>query len=179
MQTMFFATKEDLFPVLQRIEEKRTLKYVLTGLHFSPELTSFDSALDIPNLSIASSESAISGDGYLVVERTERVNMRPVPQNSGGIRYAVDQLENPGTIIFLPGGIFGENVLLYGRVATASSHPDSLALCRLFSASLKKSFSKIKSFYVGSAARKLLDQGCRLTLAVQTPREYDLSLSEE
>ena len=175
MQTMFFATRQDLIPVIEQVEAKRSLKYVLTGLLHSPELTTYNSALDSPHLGIASHESAINGDNYLVLDRADQVSIRPCPQNAGGTRYAVDQAQNPRTICFLHGGRFADDVILYGRVGTISDHDYSVSLYRLFYAAIRKHFSKLKAFYVGNEAKKLCDSGFRLTQAVQSPKEYDLS----
>jgi hypothetical protein len=42
-------------------------------------------------------------------------------------------------------------------------------------AAVKKTFSKVKAFYVGPKALALLENGKRLAGAVQSPREFDLS----
>lgn len=175
MQTMFFSTRQDLIPVIRQVEAKRPLKYVRTGLLYSPKLTTYNSALDMPNLGIASNESAINGDNYLVLDRADDVSVQPSPQNAGGTRYAVDQGHNPRTICFLHGGQFADDIILYGRVATISNHEFSVSLYRLFYAAIRKHFTKLKAFYVGNEAKKLCDSGFRLTQAVQSPKEYDLS----
>jgi hypothetical protein len=49
------------------------------------------------------------------------------------------------------------------------------ALKTRFQAAVKKTFSKVKAFSVGPRSRALLEGGKRLTRAVQSPREFDLT----
>jgi hypothetical protein len=76
---------------------------------------------------------------------------------------------------FKPGGIWNEDVLLHGRIATASESQISQALMKRFQSAAKKTFSKVKAFYVGPKALVLLDSGKRLTISAQSPREFDLT----
>jgi len=174
--TRFFATKEDLIPVIRAVEGQRSLKYILTGLLDSAALMVFTSALDIPSLGTATHESAICGATYLVADSGENIVSHKRPQNAGGFRYEVNQLGNPKTIIFQPGGLFDGKVLLYGRIGTISNDTTSAAILRLFAAAVRKSFMKIKGDYVGSNAQMLWKSGTRLAQAVQSPPEFDLTL---
>jgi hypothetical protein len=47
-------------------------------------------------------------------------------------------------------------------------------LQRTFDTAIRKHFVKISAFFVGPAAEALLDSGCRLTAAEQSPPEFDL-----
>jgi hypothetical protein len=82
---------------------------------------------------------------------------------------------NPKTITFTPGGYWGNDILLNGRFATASSDDVSLGLLKRFRSLVRKRFEKIKAFYVGAEAAQLLDGGKRLTIAAQSPEMFDLS----
>jgi hypothetical protein len=48
----------------------------------------------------------------------------------------------------------------------------SSELLRLVRSLMRKQFKKIKAFYVGQAAERMLDSGKRLTMAVQSPRTF-------
>lgn len=157
------------------VEKQRSLKYILTGLLDSRELIAFRSALDIPNLGTATHESAICGEHYLVADSDEDIVSHKRPQNAGGIRYEVNQLGNPKTIVFLPGGVFEGKALLYGQIGTISDDPISIEILRLFAAAVRKSFRKVKRDYVGPNAEVLWNSGIRLTQAVQSPPEFDLT----
>jgi hypothetical protein len=98
-----------------------------------------------------------------------------VPQRRGGIKYAIDQLENPGSVVIRPGGILGESALIAGMVGTVHHDKKAESLFRAFSDTLKQDFIKVKSYFVGPEAKKLHDRGKRLTKSLNAPKERDLS----
>jgi hypothetical protein len=51
----------------------------------------------------------------------------------------------------------------------------SVELFRAYANVVTKLFSRIKAFWVGPEARKLLAAGCRLTQSADSPEEYDLT----
>jgi hypothetical protein len=110
----------------------------------------------------------------LVLPIGTEVVIRAIRLSSGRTRYAVDQLSNPLSITFTPGGLWSSGMMLYGRVTTASSVKEAKSLLGRFERPLKKAFTKIRAFYVGPEASALLAQGMRLTLAAQTPARFDL-----
>jgi len=168
---LFFATKNDLLPILEAAEKTREIKYVRGDRLATPSSDSFLSGTTIPRLGQSSHESAIGGDTFLVCDRSQVIRPRQVSRSRS---YIFDQLINPDTITFTPGGLWGDDVLLYGRFATASTSRISLELLKLFRSLIRKRFEKIKSYYVGQEAAQLLDQGKRLTIAAQSPRSIDL-----
>jgi len=87
----------------------------------------------------------------------------------------IDQLMKPRYDEFNPGGLWGKNVLLHGRFATASDAVTSVELMKLAGAAVRKRFQKIKAFYVGEEAAQLLDAGMRLAGAEQSPLTLDLT----
>jgi hypothetical protein len=171
---MFFATKNDIIPVIRLAESAIKLKYTLTGLHFAPEVIYLSSAMEIPTLGVATKENAINGASYLVLRDEDEVVVHERPQVRGGIRYEVSQFGNPRTITFQHGGTFEDKILLYGRIGTVSIDPVSMDLYRLFCGGVRKHFRKIRSYYVGPEADSCLENGWRLTISAQSPREFDL-----
>jgi hypothetical protein len=172
----FFATAEDLLPVLAAVESRLEIQYTLTGNHASKNIESWWHGRELPTFGQPSPvESAVSSPAYLITARGAVVNVRELPPIEGRERWAVDQLINPDSTVFWHGGLFGANVLLYGRVATVSKTPSAIKLQRAFEAAIRKSFARIKAYYVGGSAERLLDSGLRLTGAAQSPRGYDLS----
>jgi hypothetical protein len=169
-QIRFFATRSDLVPVLEAIEKERDLKYVQFGWSDTQAATSFPTLTAIPNLGTASHESAINCSSFLICRKQDAIKPRTVPG-----RYVFDQLLNPETVTFTPGGLWGDGILLYGRFATASTSVFSLELMKLCGMAVRKRFKKVKAFYVGEEAEQLLDRGRRLTIAAQSPRTLDLS----
>lgn len=175
-QVHFFATQADLKALLGVVELQRKLQFVRAGLFDESdqkrEITLLDSNLGI----------AVKGDKnlevrYLVSDRATSVEIRAVPQYGGGTKFAIDQKSNPKTIIFWPGGVFGENCVIAGSAGTISDDEASLAIFKLFSKEIKRQFKKIQSFYVGKEAEGLLDKGWRLTSSLNSPPLYDLKRS--
>jgi hypothetical protein len=173
----FFGTKEDLLPVFELVESKSRLRYVLTGNFLERELAGgvkvFESGTQLPNLGRATAECGSSCDSFLVCEAETAINLRCFQGNDGN-RVCIDQLVNPDTVVFNPGGMWGEDVLLNGRVATVSNSPVAQALMRRFRGAIRKTFKNIRAFYVGPAALAMLASGKRLTGAIQSPPEFDL-----
>jgi hypothetical protein len=89
------------------------------------------------------------------------------------VRYAVDQLANPKTVVLQPGGQF-EGCIIAGQLGTVSDDPTSLELFRFISKQVRRLFTKVKAFYVGKEASELLGRGWRLTANVKAPPLYDL-----
>ena len=70
---------------------------------------------------LASLGTAIAGDlnrelTYLVRQRSGEVIVRAVAQRKGGTKYAIDQLNNPHTIVFRPGGTHSDTTLIAGSL---------------------------------------------------------------
>lgn len=171
----FFATADDLLPVLLGVEAKHKVVYTLLDHVYEPRAVHFRTARDLPTLFQPQPyESAVGGPAYLVTEAGRDVVLRQLSRYEAKDRWSVDQLVNPDSTVLRHGGLFKENVLLSGEVRTAYKATVALRIQRAFDAAIRKHFIKIQAFYVGSAAEALLDSGCRLTAAEQCPPEFDL-----
>src|SRR5438552_18101806 len=120
-QIHFFALKDDLLPVLTAVERDQPVKYVRMGQFPNADYESFTHGAEIPHLGKASTDSAVGCESFLVTGRGVPINVRSIKTTSGIERYCVDQLINPDTVVFSPAGIWGEEVVLNGRVATVSN----------------------------------------------------------
>ncbi len=171
----FFATAEDLLPLLAAVESRLELHYTLTGHHGSKKIESWRHGRELPTLGQPSpTDSAVNCPSYLITTRDSKVNVRELASLFGRRKWVVDQLENPDSTVFWHGGLYGTEVLLSGRVASVSKTPTAQKLQRAFEAAIRKSFVRINAYYVGANAEKLLDKGVRLTVSARSPREYDL-----
>ena len=104
--------------------------------------------------------------------------VRQVEQRKGGVKYFLDQLSHPESVVFRPGGVFGESeCIIDGQVGTVSDDKWSVDLYKVLLAEFKKQFTKIKSYYVGENAVERLNRGVRLTANVKSPLEYDLKVN--
>lgn len=171
----FFALRDDLLPVLQRVESKGSLRYTRFGHSPTPRCESFVCAAEIPDLGIAKNESSINGDLYLVGEMDVAIKTRQIERNSGEVVFTVDQLANPDTVCFRPGGLWRGEILLYGEVATVSNTNRAQDLMKRFKNEMRKYFTSVRGNHVGPRALEMLRAGKRLTLAEQSPPEFDLT----
>src|SRR5688500_16564810 len=151
-QTHFFAVDDDLLPVFERVEGEVPLKYVLTGEKRSAAYQTFARGADLPHLGIADRDSAIACDDFLVTKLETPINLRPVRLSSGSKVFLVDQLFNPDSVTLAPGGLWGDDVVLNGRVATASDSEIAQYLMKRFQSVIRKHFTRVKAFWVGPKA---------------------------
>jgi hypothetical protein len=174
-QFLFFATRVDLLNVLPLVERDGAVKYVRMGIWPAADVASamkeFASGIAIPTLGMATADSSNACDAFLVTDVTTSIIPRVLP----GGRVCIDQLANPDSIEFKPGGVWNDGVLLNGRVATASETPASQALMRRFHRVIKSAFSRIKAFYVGPNACAFLESGNRLSISVHSPSNLDVT----
>ncbi len=178
-QLIFFSLLEDIENIIQDLESTIDIQYYKTGLLDKTNIPVYNSLFDVPNIGYALSGDWNKIDIYLIVKKTTSLNIEAVPQRAGGIKFAVDQGNNPKSIELKLGGIYKEkeNVIVAGRVATISEDSDSLELFKLLSIKIKKEFKKIGAFYVGKSAGQKLKDGWRLVTNEKLRREYDLALS--
>jgi hypothetical protein len=173
-QRQFFATPKDLQPVFDLAEAIEPFSLALMGLFDAPELHMFPSASKLPSLSQPAASQSQGCPTYLITPVGSQVAIRSVRQEAGGVKYAVDQLENPDSAALTHGGFFVPGVLISGRIATASVTPVGKRIFLAYSNAIGKLFIKFKAFYVGPEAFRLLRDGCRLTFNANAPAEYDL-----
>jgi hypothetical protein len=172
-QLSIFGTKNDFKALLEAVGEQ-SLHFLQTGLFDSPQITPINSLLTIADFGLVSVGDTNQTKAYLVVGRDTPFNIRTVPQQQDNIKYAIDQLANPKTIMFRPGGVFEEKCLIAGQIGTISEDTTSLELFRRFKEAVQHQFTKIKSFYVGKEAEEMLGKGWRLTSNVKASTLYDL-----
>ena len=173
-QILFYATKDDLLPVIDQVESKGLVTYIRMEHYPDRVYESYSRGKEIPNLGEAACDSAVNCTSFLVCREGEAIRLRPITLNTGVKIFAVDQLVNPDTVTFTPAGFWKQEVLLYGRVATVSDSKPAQELMKRFHTAIKKMFRKLKAHHVGPEAESHLNSGKRLTIAVQSPREFDL-----
>jgi hypothetical protein len=171
-----FATRDDLVPVLQEVELRHALKYLECGLFGDAERPVFHSSSELENLGISVAGDSNLEPTFLVLRSQASLKVREVLQRRGGIKYAVDQMNNPESIALKPGGRYGDSAIIAGMVGTV--HHDKVAgeLMAAFLKAFKARFTRVKSYMVGPEALKLLNLGFRLTKSISSPREFDLAL---
>ena len=170
----FFATRADLLDLLTEVESKQDIHYAEAGMFDNDGLVVYTSATRIPGLGESQVQQSVQGRILLIADVPTEFVLRSVPQRRGGVRYAVDQKQNPDSVSLLPGGQFDEQTILAGNFGTCTDSSASLALIKLITETTKGKWAKIKSYAVGPEAAKILDSGGRLTANLHSPRVYDL-----
>ena len=173
-QIQFFATREDLLLVLENVERDTTLRYVRTGNQLNPYFETFQRGRDIPNLGVADRETGSVCGTFLVAKAATSITAKNLRGSSGVQRFVVDQLLNPDTVALTPAGRWGEDLVLNGRLATASNAAVSQELMKRFSSAFRKHFRRIGAYWVGPQSVALLAAGKRLTISAQSPPDFDL-----
>lgn len=169
-QLHFFATRYDLEGICADLEREWQFAYV-DMKPWRNSSTVFTSFAQITNAGTAPHTDAIAGYAYLMVPAGTKL--------TAAQRSSPNQLNCPDGIVFMPGGRWHNDVLLYGKIATISSSRFSSELYRFFARLLKKRFKKVRAYWVGPEAYVLGRSGIRLTIGGNSPREYDLRLPDE
>lgn len=173
-QILFFALREDLIPILTIVEGSGALSFFPAGQHPTSHIRSYSRGRDIPELGKATADSSLANPTFLVAEQMTNIRVRPIDGTSKASCYSVDQVLNSDSVTFTPAGLWGNDVVLYGRVATVSATDKAQELMKRFNSAFKKEFERVKSFWVGPHAIRLLDSGKRFTVSVYAPSELDL-----
>lgn len=168
----FFATRSDLVSLLTGAESNRRVHYAEAGLFDDDTIIVYRSSEEIPKLGEIDTLDPNQGRVLLIADLDVQFSMRAVPQRRGGMKFALDQKENPDTVSLLPGGQFDDQTVVAGNFATCTDSPASLALLGLLNQIAKEKWRKIKSDRVGPQAEAVLDAGGRLTAGLRP--EYDL-----
>jgi hypothetical protein len=174
-QTAFFATPADLAALLGAIEAEIPLSYAPAGLSASPVPRRWPGWRAIPDLGLCPSGDP-NEPSLLVLRGSPELRPREIRPRRGGVRYALDQLAHPASVVLRPGGLGPGQVILAGCVGSASPAAGSRALYREFLRALGKQFRPIRACHVGREAERRLARGARLTPSLHAPAAYDLRL---
>jgi hypothetical protein len=175
-QISLFAVRDDFLLVLDDLERRRTVKYVLAGSSGSDSIQQWTTGRQLPNLGKADGEQAALCSAFLITDFSVPVVTRRIDQLDHQTRFDVDQLVNPDSIVLTPAGEWRGEMLLAGAFGTAHKTPLSQSLMRLVSSSVKRHFTKTKGYWLGPQALHQLQAGKRLTIAEQSPPEFDLTM---
>lgn len=175
-QTNFFASPDDLSPVLDAVEANMPVAYTSIGMFGSDNVTSVLAGRLIQTLKLPAGPSSAVCPAYLVTPNDCVVRVRPVTVASVGVRYAVDQLHNPDSVALTHGGFGPGGTLIAGKVGTASDTAIARRLQRTFNAAIRSTFVRVNAYWVGPEAMEHFRRGGRLTFSLASPSEFDLRL---
>lgn len=173
-QISFFATKNDLLLVLNDVQFKIPHAFSFQEKCEKPSV--YGSPEDIEDLGFMSVGDQNQSRLYLLIAPDEEPKTRAVEQRNGDAKIFYDQISHPRSVSFRAGGLLNDSLcVIAGQVGTVSDDEWSIALYKMIVSSIKKKFTKIKSFYVGCEAVQKLDEGYRLTSNIKSPVDYDLT----
>lgn len=171
----FFATAGDVQPIIQSIEESKSLAYYEAGLFDSQTQVLYSSLVATPTFDKPVAKAAVHCTRYMVLASPASLRIRTIPQKAGGCKYAVDQLINPESLIIQLGGVHQEGVLISSSIGATLPCRFTTSLTSAYRHRFNKNFRKMTTgIYIGSEAEHLSSQGWRLTDAVNQPQEYDI-----
>jgi len=168
-----FATNRDWKDVLDAFEAKQFVRYTSMNHMYENAAPSLTKGLDIPSLGLAKGEQTGLCDSYLITRLSAPIQVRTLTQYDGTRRFDIDQLFNPDSVRFIPGGRWKE-MIIAGVIDTKSDSSTAQSLIRGLYAPIKKVFTRVNAFWVGPQALIQWKEGRRLTGAEQSPSEYDL-----
>jgi len=174
---LFFATKGDLYLNMKNIESNRAVKYIKDRIYDSEKYDIYYSVDELPRIGFHPSGEH-TDESYLVLDHDTPLRSHIVEQQSGGFHYLIDQRENLDSIVFWPGGLFSENYLIHGRIATVYTHDKAKDLYKYFSKNLVRGFKKVREYYVGPEALGLSERVRMITINTKEPPEYDLHIEQ-
>lgn len=106
----FFATLADMEPGLRTVEGKWRVKYIRSGFHPTPDIDTYYSAFDLPNLGFSAGSAVVLGPEYYIFPREVKVVVEPVRQHDGQMLYMVEWEQNPSAFLFRLGGWYENRV---------------------------------------------------------------------
>jgi hypothetical protein len=161
----FYLIPSDLLPIVRQIEDSFLLEYFEIGLFDSVHSVSFGKTLEVyDDFGLAEAPDQEACKTILVLPISTPVNVREIPAPKGGqVKFAIDQVLNPASIVFKPGGLYEKKAVIAGYVSTISDDLMSKQLYQVFENAIKQHCTKIKQYYVGPGALHLLETGHRLS----------------
>lgn len=173
----FFATRSDIYPVLKSAESKLSVEYVECGLFVDDSVTRLPSLSGLQSLGVSNTGDPNTDATYMVVPSGAKVAIRTVPQRRGGVKFALDQLMNPGSVVLRLGGeVRGSRSILAGSLASVHTDAGARKVSSVFAEVLAGSFTKVKAFWLGEEAFARWKDGWRLCFKATETTEFDLSV---
>lgn len=175
----FFASPEDIRPVLERFEKSQPIKFVEMGMRTDDNRGIYLESDEVPEAGQATDAEANFSQAYLVTQRETKVSVREMEMNDGRIRKDVVAGDNEEAVTLNTGGIWTDEIMLPGRMTAMHSNAIAEALLKDFrSAVRKENFEKVGEFWVGPEAMEWLKEGKRLAAGgtASDPVSLDLKL---
>ncbi|MDM5272198.1 hypothetical protein PGH07_08395 [Sulfurovum sp. zt1-1] len=176
---IFFATKDELIDIIEEAFLDIDFKLYRIDDIQNNEAEVYQSIEEVPDIGISIAGNHVLDKRYLLIPSNQEMAIESIALKKGGFNYNADQGNNPDSVLFEPGGVYKDyEAIISGQISTISESEWSLKLFNNLSSKIKKKFTPIKSYYVSKNAEVKLDEGIRLTAAVNRPTLYDLKKEE-
>jgi hypothetical protein len=177
-QTHFFGLFNDQLEIINTVEQRYPLKYILCGnierKDFTSKFKMYNSGADIPNLGIAIGTQPATCDRYLVCKQEDELIFEHLQGNYGIDRVLIDQRASPRTIVIQFGGMWNNKAIISGTIGTIHRTEEAQELMHIFRIAIYK-YKRVKAYYVGADAYAFFIKGGRLACAaIESPAEFDL-----
>jgi hypothetical protein len=114
---------------------------------------------------------------YIILPNNKELIIREVPQEKGGIKYAIDQMKNEESIVLSMGGNYENIAVIPSKIATIHSSPFIKDLI-LHTLNFIRKYKNTDGFYISPEVLEKAKNGFRLSTDIKTPVEYDLTLKD-
>lgn len=173
-QIMFYLKSKELIEILSILKKDLEIEIIKAGISDVPKIKK----LDIENAD-QYFQQVPTGDWNqnnkcLIVSKGENIIIREIKQRNGTMRYSVDQMKNPESLILFVGGEYKDNVLIAGKIGYLTEG----CFTKLAFNAFKKIITSISKKREGWYLSKDLNQSCRLTTNVNSSEEYDLKITD-
>lgn len=172
---VFFATRDDLMPGLERLDNTQSLEYLLKEELDDDLFVPRASLRDDPQLAVSTTGSPTTDADYIVYPQAHPLAVKKVERN-GSVKYVPQP--SPESILFRPGGLHeGSGALVAGRLERGiNPNAAGKLLHDAFASEIFSGFKKVRGFFVGPAAYRALKDGRRLaTLGAKYSPDFDLA----
>lgn len=123
---------------------------------------------NLPGLGTAKSGILVQEESYLALPATERAVPREIRQNNGDIRYVLDQLTHPDSLIFRPGGLWQSDCYLIGEIASLHDFGLAVKAAKKLKSVVKKRFYFREAYWIGPECHSLYPH-CTFTTDCRYP----------
>lgn len=172
---VFFATRDDLMPGLERLESSRAVEYLLKEELDEDLFVPRTSLRDEPQLGLSTTGSPTTDPDYFVYPQAHPLAVKKIDRN-GTVKYVPQASQE--AILFRPGGLHeASGVLVAGRLERGfNPNAAGKLLHDAFASEIFAHFKKVRGFFVGPAAYRALKDGRRLaTQGAKHPPDFDLA----
>lgn len=174
----FFATKTDLTPGLQTVEQTEAVEFIRDEMRDDKAFEVVHALSAHPGLGLTSGDSVQASPRYLIFPRGKLPRPREIPQRRGGVKYLIEPTAD--CLILNCGGLHTASDALLAGELQQSLHANASAreLFRRVARDLLRGFTRVRLYWVGPEALRGLRAGRRLvTIGLASPRHYDLAES--